>query len=345
MTSDTQDKKDNGKSNGATAASAAAKKAAPKKAASKKAAPKKTKKSDEPRMVALKDIEVRQGANPRREIDKKGLEELIASIRVMGIMVPIGLAPRAEDNKLELIWGERRFRAAQALRMKDIPAVIKSGHTREDHYVMRMTENLQREGLNCVDEAVAFQNYLTATKNTSKDLAEALGVKPAYISQRLKILKMPAELQLALSKDEVNFTQARELGRLDPKDQLKTLQKIHSGTVTKTEDITRKVEKVRVAKAKDKATAKTKAKAQDGKKRGRPARTKEHAPNIGRQSLENAIEALNIFAIESKPKTVLRDGLMTLYERFTNSRSDTKKEQLRGAINVMEWALGIRDEF
>jgi ParB family chromosome partitioning protein len=331
------------KGNGAQAAKPAtkkkapAKKAAAKKAPAKKKTAKKTKPSDEPRMVALKDIVIREGANPRREIDKKGLDELTASIRVFGVLQPIGLAPRAEDDKLELLWGERRLRAAKALRMKEIPAVIKTGRTREDHYVMRMMENLQRENLNVVDEAVAFQNYLTATKKTAKDLADSLGVKPAYISQRLKILKMPSEIQLALSKSEVNFTQARELARLDPKDQIKTLNRIHKGDVTKAEDITRTVEKKR---AKKKAASK-----KGDKRRGRPPRTKENAPDINRQNLENAIESLNGFAIESKPKTTLRDGLITLYERFTNCRSDTKKEQLRGAIKTMEWALGIRDEF
>jgi ParB/RepB/Spo0J family partition protein len=342
VTTKNNETKANDKGNGAQAKpatkTAAPKKAAAKKKPAKKKPAKKKTASDEPRMVLLTDITVREGANPRREIDKKSLDELTASIKVFGVLQPIGLAPREEDDKLELLWGERRLRAAQALKMKEIPAVIKSGRTREDHYVMRMMENLQRENLNAVDEAVAFQNYLTATKKTAKDLAESLGVKPAYISQRLKILKMPSELQLALSKDEINFTQARELSRMDPKDQVKTLNRMAKGEVTKAEDITRAVEKKR---AKKRAAASDKA---DGKKRGRPARTKENAPDIVRQNLDNAIEALNNFAIESKPKTQMRDGLITLYERFTNCRSDTKKEQLRGAVKTLEWALGIRDD-
>lgn len=308
----------------------------PKKAPAKKS----TKKSsnDETRLVALSDIVVREGANPRRQIDKEKLAELAASIKVLGILQPIGLAPRTEDDKLELLWGERRLRVAQMLKMKEIPAVIKTKRTREDHYVMRMVENMQREGLNSVDEAVAFQNYLSATKKTAKDLAEWIGCKPAYISQRLKILKMPAELQLALSKDEINFTQARELSRMDPKEQITTLGQMQQGEITKAQEITRVVEKKR-------AKARTATADSDSKKRGRPARTKENAPNIARQNLESAIEALNGYAIESKPKTQLRDGLITLYERFANCRSDTKKEQLRGAVSALEWALGIRDDF
>lgn len=321
----------------------AAKKAAPKKPAAKKAAPKtpampKLPKGMKPgvQRVKLSQIVVREGANPRLEFDSKALQEMVESLRIQGQLHPIAVAPREEDDKLEVIYGERRFRAAKQLKWKDMWADVVVGKTREEHFVMRVQENIHRADLNAYEVARAIQGYITAKDCSAKDAAVAFGVKPAFLSQRLKILKMPTELQLALSRDEINFTQARELARLDPKEQVKTLNRMAKGETTRASDITRTVEKKRAQKR----TAKD-----DGKKRGRPARTKENAPNIARQNLDNAIEALNNYAIDHKPKTETRDGLITLYERFTNCRSDTKKEQLRGAIAFAEWQLGIRDEF
>jgi ParB/RepB/Spo0J family partition protein len=289
-------------------------------------------------IVPLSQIVVREGQNPRREIKLTESDGFVQHIKTFGLMHPIGVAPREEDDKFDLIYGERRFRAMQLLRMKETRAIVNLGRSREEQYMMRFAENFHRLDLTPVEEAVTFQNYITASGKSGKDVAEFFKVSPAQVSQRLKILKMAPELQLALNKGDINFTQARELARLDPKEQLQTLTQIVKGETTRAVDITHKVEKkrrdARDAKAKD-----------DGKKRGRPALTKENAPNIAQQNLENAIEALNNFAIEAKPKTELRTGLITLYERFSNSRSESKKEQMRGAIKVLEWALGIRDEF
>jgi hypothetical protein len=128
---------------------------------------------------------------------------------------------------------------------------------------------------------------------------------------------------------------------MDAPSQLQTLGLVQTGKVTKAGEISRVVEKARLAARKKKKDDED----ENAKRRGRPARTKDNAPDIARQSLDNAIEALNNFAIENRPRTQLRDGLITLYERYTNCRSDTKKEQLRGAVKTLEWALGIRDEF
>lgn len=323
-----------------TSKKATTKKATTKKATAKKVSP--VHSSDVPIQVALKDIVVREGVNPRREINDKDLADLMASIEVMGVMVPVGVAPYPEkEGKYELIWGERRYRAAQLLKLSTISAVVKDGHTREDLFVMRMTENMQREDLNCMDEAVAFQNYLSAMKNSSKGtakaLAQQLGKKPAYISQRLKILRMPPEVQLALTNGEINFTQIREMGRLSPEEQLKTLSKVQLGLITKSGGITRIAEKERASKQLDDATD------AETKRRGRPPRTKDNAPDI-QQGLNSAIEALQSFAVENKSKKNLKEGLVTVYTRFIKARSSTKKEQLTGAIQVLEWVLGIRNE-
>jgi ParB/RepB/Spo0J family partition protein len=325
---------------------AAPKKAAPKKAAPKKAAPKKASFPKLPKGVkpgaqqmALSRIAVREGANPRLEFDTKKLEEMMASLRVQGQLHAIAVAPREEDDKLEIIYGERRFRAAKMLKWKEIRVDVVVGRTRQEHFVMRVQENVHRADLNAYEVARAVQGYMTATGCTAKEAAEVFGFKQAFLSQRLKILKMPAELQLALSRDEINFTQARELARLDPKEQVKTLSQMAKSGSTRAVDITNKVEADRARKRATAAATNT-----DGTKRGRPARTKENAPDINRQNLEKAIEALNGFAIESKPKTTLRDGLVTLYERFTACRSDSKKDQLRGSVRVLEWVLGIRDD-
>lgn len=319
----------------------ATKKSAPKKPAPKKPAPKKSTSEYVSRLMAVTDIVVREGVNPRQTFDKTALSALTASIKAKGILAPLVVAPSEDDvAKFDLVCGERRLRAAKALRMKDVPVVIRSGMSREGQYVVRGLENLQRADLNCIEEAQVFQNFMGATSKNAKETAETFCKTQAYVSQRLKLLTMPKEIQLSLARGELNFTQARELGRMDTPDQTRTFNKVKAGDIQKTEQITRTVENKRAATR----TAEAEAKASEGKRRGRPPRTKEHAPDIVRQNLENAVEALNAFAIEAKPKTQTRDTLVTLYERFTNCRSDTKKERLRGEITALEWVLGIRDE-
>lgn len=343
MSTDNDEKKKNNDPK-TTEATAAPKKAA-KKSAAKKAAPKKPTMPKLPKgmkpgvqRVKLSQITIREGANPRLGFDNKLLQEMAESLRSQGQLHAIAVAPREEDDKLEVIYGERRFRAAQLLKWKTINADVVVGKSREDQFVMRVQENMHRKDLNAYEVARALQGWISTKGCSAKDAAVVFNRTPGFVSQHLKILKMPPELQLAVNKGEVNLTQARELARLDPKEQVKTLNHIAKGETTRASDITRTVEKKRAAK-------RTVKDDDDGKKRGRPARTKENAPNIARQNLDNAIEALNNYAIEQRPKTAARDGLITLYERFTNCRSDIKKEQLRGAIAFAEWSLSIRDEY
>lgn len=321
----------------------AAKKPAAKKAAPKKAAPKKPAVGYVSYLVPVADIVVREGVNPRQTFDKEALAELTASVKVQGILEPLLVVP-SEDTpgKFELVCGERRLRAAKTLRMKEVPAVVRGDMSREEQYIARVQENIQRADLNCIEEAHVFQNYMEATGKNAKETSDTFCKKQAYISQRLKLLTLPKEIQLSLARDEINFTQARELGRLDSTDQSRTFSKVRSGDIDKAEQITRTVENKRAEKRA--AAAEEDAKA-DGKRRGRPPRTKDHAPDIVRQPLINAVERLNAYAIEARPKTQTRDALVALYGRFTSCRSDTKKEQLRGKIHAMEWVLGIHDEF
>jgi hypothetical protein len=156
------------------------------------------------------------------------------------------------------------------------------------------------------------------------------------VSQHLAILKMEPELQKEISRGTLSFTQARELTRLDPKSQRKHLKAIRGGKKVRSTDIKQDADKV---------AAKKRSKTKEGKTRGRPALTKENAPNIFRQDLDTSIEALNNFAVEAKPKTDVREGLVLAYTKFSRSKSDATKAELKGVIKGLEWSLGIRDGF
>lgn len=176
--------------------------------------------------IELKKIKVNPN-QPRREFDPVALQELADSIEEIGIIQPITLR-KLTDDEYQIIAGERRFRAAQMAHLTTIPAYIR---TADDENVMEMAliENIQREDLNSVEIALAYQHLLDQYGLTQERLSERVGKKRATIANYLRLLKLPAPIQLGLQNKQIDMGHARALLALDdPKQQMKLYEDIVS---------------------------------------------------------------------------------------------------------------------
>ena len=150
---------------------------------------------------------------PRREFSETSLEELAESIRQIGIIQPITLR-QMEDGTYQIIAGERRWRASQMAGLNSVPAYVR---TADDEKMMQMAlvENIQREDLNAIEIALAYQNLIEQYHLTQDKLSEKIGKNRATIANYLRLLKLPAQVQMALRNKEVDQGHARALLGLD----------------------------------------------------------------------------------------------------------------------------------
>jgi len=146
---------------------------------------------------------------PRTEFEEESLEELAISIRNFGVIQPITLK-EIDDDKYMIICGERRFRAAIKAGLDRIPAYVK---TAADESVMEMAllENIQREDLSAIEIALAYQKLIDDSGQTQEQLSERVGKKRTTISNYLRLLKLPAEIQVCLKKRTIDMGHARAL--------------------------------------------------------------------------------------------------------------------------------------
>ena len=157
---------------------------------------------------------------PRREFDPIALQELADSIAEIGIIQPITLRKLNEDS-YQIIAGERRYRASILAGLSTIPAYIR---TADDENMMEMAliENIQREDLNSLEIALAYQHLIEQYELTQERLSERVGKKRTTIANYLRLLKLPATIQVALKNKEIDMGHARALLALDdPKTQIR----------------------------------------------------------------------------------------------------------------------------
>ena len=162
---------------------------------------------------------------PRREFDSEALQELATSIREIGIIQPITLR-QIDDNRFQIIAGERRWRASQIAGLTAIPAYIR---TISDESIMEMAlvENIQREDLNAIEIALAYQHLLENDGMTQEKVSERVGKSRAAIANYLRLLRLPAQIQLSLQKKEIDMGHARALLSIDsPSLQIKLYKEI-----------------------------------------------------------------------------------------------------------------------
>ena len=187
--------------------------------------------------VAINQIDANPN-QPRREFDQAALEELANSIKQLGIVQPITLR-QMEDGRYQIIAGERRWRASQLAGLTAIPAYIR---TIKDENVMEiaLVENIQREDLNAIEIALAYEHLLDKSGMTQEKVSERVGKSRAAIANYLRLLKLPAQVQMALQKKEIDMGHARALLSLSsPSLQLKLFKEIHKNgySVRKVEEM------------------------------------------------------------------------------------------------------------
>lgn len=195
---------------------------------------------------AINEIEVAlivpNPSQPRTNFDAEALEELAASIRELGVIQPLSLRSTPDGN-YQIIAGERRWRAAKMAGLVTVPAYVRTASDSEVTE-MALIENIQREDLNAIEVALAFRKLIDTYNLTQDRLSERLGKKRATIANHLRLLKLPAEIQLGLRDRKIDMGHARALLSIeDTKTRLKIYNRILSQglSVRKVEEIARQL--------------------------------------------------------------------------------------------------------
>ena len=190
--------------------------------------------------VALTAIEPNP-LQPRTMFDDEALQELSASIAQLGVIQPITLKPNGKDKYI-IISGERRWRASQLAGLETIPAYIREVDD-ENLHAMALVENIQRENLNAIEIALGMKRLIEECGLTQEAMAEKVGKKRSTVSNYMRLLSMPSEVQLALKDGIITMGHAKAIGGLDLDLQLKALKKCvkKSLSVRQAEELARKM--------------------------------------------------------------------------------------------------------
>jgi len=187
--------------------------------------------------VPLNQIEANPN-QPRRDFDPQALQELANSITQIGIVQPITLR-QMDNGRYQIIAGERRWRASQLAGLESVPAYIR---TAGDESVMEMAlvENIQREDLNAIEIALAYQHLIEDSGMTQEKVSNRVGKSRTAVTNYLRLLRLPAQVQMALQKKEIDMGHARALLAVDsPSIQIKLFKEIQKNgyTVRKVEEL------------------------------------------------------------------------------------------------------------
>ncbi len=162
---------------------------------------------------------------PRSKFDEEKIQELASSIRELGIIQPITVRT-TEGGKYQLITGERRLRASVLAGLKRIPAYIRSADD-QDMLELALVENIQREDLDAIEVSISYQRLIEECKLTQENLSDRVGKKRSTITNYLRLLKLPAEIQLGIREKKISMGHARALiGIEDLKDQIEMYYRI-----------------------------------------------------------------------------------------------------------------------
>ena len=202
--------------------------------------------------IALEKIEVNP-YQPRKNFDEETLLELAASIKEIGIIQPITVR-LINGDRYQLITGERRFKAAAQAGLETIPAYIRQAND-QNMLEMALVENIQRDDLDSIEVAISYQRLIEECNLTQEDLSERVGKKRSTIANYLRLLKLPAEIQLGIRDRLVSMGHARTIVNIpDPNLQLEVYE-----TIVKEDLSVRKVEElVRRLSRPDRKPGKTK---------------------------------------------------------------------------------------
>ncbi len=158
--------------------------------------------------IALEEIETNP-YQPRSEFDAEALTELAESIKTQGIIQPITVRKLA-DKQYQLISGERRLQAAKQAGLKTIPAYVRTANDQQ-MLEMAIIENIQREDLNAIEIALSYQRLMSECQLTQEELAERVGKKRSTVTNYLRLLKLPPDIQAAIRDKKISMGHARAL--------------------------------------------------------------------------------------------------------------------------------------
>lgn len=172
--------------------------------------------------VAIADIEPNP-LQPRTDFDEEALQELATSIAELGVIQPITLK-RGDNGKYIIISGERRWRASQMAGLEHLPAYIREVED-EDLHAMALVENIQRENLNAIEIALGMQRLVEECGLTQEGLAQKVGKKRSTVSNYMRLLNLPSEVQLALKEGLISMGHAKAIAGLEGELQIKALKR------------------------------------------------------------------------------------------------------------------------
>ncbi len=161
---------------------------------------------------------------PRTRFDEEALDELADSIRTLGVIQPITVRRRNSDGKYVIISGERRWRAAQRADLESLPAYIREADD-ENLHAMALVENIQRQDLNAIEIALGMQRLIDECHLTQDALSEKVGKKRSTVSNYMRLLKLPDEVQLALKEGLISMGHAKAIAGTVPEKQLWLLKR------------------------------------------------------------------------------------------------------------------------
>jgi len=179
---------------------------------------------------------------PRRDMDPEALEELADSIRQQGVMQPIIVRPIAE-SRYEIIAGERRWRATQLAGLDRVPAIIRDVSD-EAAVAMALIENIQRENLNAMEEAIALQRLQDEFELTQQEVAQAVGKSRSTVTNRLRLIGLSGEVKVMLEHGDLEMGHGRAMLSLSPELQLQAANQVvaKSLSVRQTEALVRRLQ-------------------------------------------------------------------------------------------------------
>lgn len=191
--------------------------------------------------IAIEQIEANPW-QPRSHFDEEKLSELAASIREIGIIQPLTLR-KVSENRYQIIAGERRFRASKLAGLQKVPAYVRDAGD-ETMLEMALVENIQREDLDPIEIAISYQRLIDECSLTQESMSERVGKKRSTITNYLRLLKLPAEIQLGLREKQISMGHARAIINVeDVATQLMLFEQIiqYDFSVRKIEEVVRQM--------------------------------------------------------------------------------------------------------
>jgi ParB family transcriptional regulator, chromosome partitioning protein len=164
-------------------------------------------------MLPIEYIEVNP-FQPRKDFDVNALEELSSSIKAYGLIQPITVR-RLNDTAFQLISGERRFRASKLAGLTEVPAYIRAAENDQEMLEMALVENIQREDLNAIEVAISYQRLIDECSMTHESMSDRVGKKRSTITNYLRLLRLPGEIQNSIKNKILSMGHARALAGVD----------------------------------------------------------------------------------------------------------------------------------